>query len=554
MGEKEVEPSPGAVAHLGLLELNVGRVIVHLRRDLRDDWFPDVLNHSDSLTAEFICAKLEELQQDPLKGYEATKRVVRDVPKAGGALRYSLETTLVDRFVYQALVEELAGPLDALQSPHVFSHRVQFEDRKGFLKPPVPQWSLFRDAVRQNGLFSWVVEADLQNFFESINLVDLRETLLQGISKAEGNFREKARRRYAAEFLLQLLPKWCYAPTHGLPQNREASSVLANQYMRNVDEEMEMAYPKYFRYMDDIRICVESRDEARRALVTLTQSLRRIGLSLNSKKTKIYQPGSPEHSDLMAHEDKRMEDIDRMWASRSQATIVRSLSYLMDLAKELVAEEATDSKKFRFCVNRLRQLAQAEDLRVEIPRREELKKLVLAKIVEDAAVADQLCAFLRAVRLTPEECRNLELILLDKKKYLYEWQRYHIVLLLLDHEYSSPDLLDLCKQEIDAQEPDALIPRDINLVVLGKYGGKKMREEILKLYGKICQTHLEQRAGLIAVHEIPYNDGIAEYVAPNVPLAIRGMYREIRKHRGVYFMKKDKIHPSELIDVVSTYV
>jgi hypothetical protein len=101
---KAAESLETSVVYLGLLDLNVGRVISHLRRDLRDDWFPDVLNYSDSLTVEFIRSRLADLQQDPLKGYVATERVVRDIPKAGGALRYSLETTLIDRFVYQALV------------------------------------------------------------------------------------------------------------------------------------------------------------------------------------------------------------------------------------------------------------------------------------------------------------------------------------------------------------------------------------------------------------------------------------------------------------------
>ena len=161
-------------AYLGLLDLRVADVVRHLRRDLLDDWFPDVLNYSDSLTFEFIHSRLEELQKDPLKGYLATERVVRDIPKEAGALRYSLETTLVDRFVYQALIEELAIPLDKQLSTHVFSHRRQIGDRKEFFKPAVSQWTLFRDAIRENGRASWIVEADLQNFYESIKLDELR--------------------------------------------------------------------------------------------------------------------------------------------------------------------------------------------------------------------------------------------------------------------------------------------------------------------------------------------------------------------------------------------
>jgi len=552
--DTKAEPSTKAVAYLGLLELDVGRVISHLRRDLRDDWFPDVLNHSDSLTTEFIRSRLADLQRDPLKGYAPTTRVVRDVPKAGGALRYSLEINLVDRFVYQALVEEFARPLDALLSPHVFSHRCQFEDRREFFKPRVPQWSLFLDTVRTNGQVQWIVEADLQNFYESINLTDLRKMLLQGVSEAEGDFREKARRRYAAEMLLQLLPTWCYAETHGLPQNRDASSFLANQYMRIVDQAMAKEYPNYYRYMDDIRICVKSRNEARRALVTLTTELRSIGLSLNSKKTKIYSPGSPEHAEIMKPEDKRLEDINSMWRSRSQSIIAKSLDYLAELAREVVCEEATDSRKFRFCVHRLERLAQAEDLRIDIPHRDVLKKLVLEKIVEDASVADQLCAFLRAIGLTPEECRSLETLLLDKETYLYEWQRYHIVLLLLDQGYNSLELLGAC-EEVVARRLEAAIPLDLALIILGRYGDKILRRKIAELYHEVCLTHVDQRAGIIAVHELPYHEGVEKHVTPSVPTSMYGMYRELRRtYSGTYFLRRPKIPSSDLIDIVSAYV
>jgi hypothetical protein len=399
------------------------------------------------------------------------------------------------------------------------------------------------------------VEADLQNFYESISLAELRKTLFQGILEAEGDFREKARRRYAADMLLQLLPAWCYAPTHGLPQNRDASSFLANQYMRKVDQAMEREYPNYFRYMDDIRVCVESRDEARRALVALTRSLRSIGLSLNSKKTKIYEPSTQEHEELLLPDDKRMSDINSMWKSRSQATIARSLEYIAELTHEVVVEGATDSRKFRFCAHRLQRLAQAEDLEIEIPYRDALKDLILSRIVEDASGADQLCIFLRAIGLALDECRSLESVLLDGKTYLYEWQRYHILLLLLDQGYNSPELMHACEKAVEMYELETAIPLDLALVILGKYSGEDMRRKIAESFCKVCRTHVEQRAGIIAVHELPYGEGVEKHVAPSVPTSLSGTYREIRKTcAGSYFSKWPKIPSSDLIDIVSAYV
>jgi hypothetical protein len=542
-------------AHLGLLDVNAAHVLHHLRKDLKDDWFPDPLHYSDCLTIAFMKERLADLQNDSIKGFQATGCVVRDVPKKGGALRYSLETPIIDRFVYQALVEELARPLDALQSSRVFSHRYQSGDRKEFFKPAVPQWSLFKDAVRDRGSRSWVVEADLQNFYESITLSTLRTVLLEGIGAASGDFRDKSRMRYAAEMLLTLLPVWCYAPSHGLPQNRDASSFLANQYMRPVDLEMTHHNWEYFRYMDDIRICVGSRDEARRALVMLTTCLRKQGLSLNSKKTAIHAPDTDGHKAMFAPDDRRLRDVDNMWHSRSQETIARSLVHLAAVARELIDRNDTDSRTFRFCVNRLQQLAQVDNISIEIPERDPLKRMVLARLIEDASVSDSLCGFLKAVGLTELERFSLERDLLDEKTYLYEWQRYHIVSLLLDQGHSSPRFLSAAERSIGDSTGTASIPPDLALVVLGRHGTDVARHRIADNYAGVCRTHIEHRAGLIAIHELDYGDIVEPKVARHIPLSLRGTYRAVRaRSAGIYFAPRPTLPAATLIDVVSAYV
>jgi len=76
------------------------------------------------------------LQKDFLKGqllpqgegrrvnHEAEKQTLLDLPKANGTLRYSLEQSLVDRFVYQLIATELGLKLDAIISNRVLSHLV----------------------------------------------------------------------------------------------------------------------------------------------------------------------------------------------------------------------------------------------------------------------------------------------------------------------------------------------------------------------------------------------------------------------------------------------
>ncbi len=48
------------------------------------------------------------------------------------------------------------------------------------------------------------------------------------------------------------LRSWSYRSEFGLPQNRDASSFLANLTLLSVDEAMLSRGYKYYRYMDDI--------------------------------------------------------------------------------------------------------------------------------------------------------------------------------------------------------------------------------------------------------------------------------------------------------------
>jgi hypothetical protein len=258
---------------------------------------------------------------------------------------------------------------------------------------------------------------------------------------------------------------------------------------------------------------------------------------------------------MFAPQDRRFRDIDNMWNSRSRLTIGRSMAHLSDLARELIGRNETDTRLFRFCVNRLQRLADVSDVEIEVPEKEALKKLVMDRFVEDASAADFLCGFLRAVGLTEFERFSLERQLLDPSTYLYEWQRFHLVTLLLDQGHSSPRFHAAAEQSVTEKAESPMIPRDLALIVLARQGDNSWRERIAENFGDYCRNHIEQRSGLIAVHELGFNDAIKGQVSDLVPPALRGVYRTLNSDmRGTYVTRRPRIPASTLIDLISAYV
>ncbi|MEF2549733.1 RNA-directed DNA polymerase [Aurantimonas sp. E1-2-R+4] len=130
---------------------------------------------------------------------------------------------------------------------------------------------------------------------------------------------EKADIRVYVNTLFDCLKSWCYSDTAGLPQNRDASSFLANVYMLPVDRAMLAKGYNYFRYMDDIKIACVSEHDARKALKALSLELRNRGLSVNSGKTTIVSrdQGDDDISKYLDAGDTELQQIDSVWQTRS---------------------------------------------------------------------------------------------------------------------------------------------------------------------------------------------------------------------------------------------
>lgn len=157
--------------------------------------------------------------------------------------------------------------------------------------------ALWRQSTSMNA--SWVLELDIENFFDSIDRAQLREVL---------------QRRVRDGVILRLIGKWLnagvmeegvvYHPKTGTPQGGVISPLLANVFLHEVldlwfEQEVKPRLKgKAFliRYADDAVVVFELEADARRVLEVLPKRFGKYGLRLHPEKTRLVRFHRPQGS------------------------------------------------------------------------------------------------------------------------------------------------------------------------------------------------------------------------------------------------------------------
>src|SRR5438270_7934859 len=146
----------------------------------------------------------------------------------------------------------------------------------------------------------WILEVDIQKFFDTLNRAHLREFL---------------QRRVRDGVLLRLIGKWLHAgvleegtltiPDEGTPQGGVISPLLANIYLHYVLDVWfkEEVQPRLrgraflIRYADDFVIGFACEEDARRVLEVLPKRFGKFGLTLHPDKTRLVPFHKPSWQD-----------------------------------------------------------------------------------------------------------------------------------------------------------------------------------------------------------------------------------------------------------------
>lgn len=157
----------------------------------------------------------------------------------------------------------------------------------GFRPGTGPQEAL--DAVTEHSRagYRWVVDADIRNFFDTLDHQQLMTALQRRISDGE---------------MLRLIYRWLKAgylwegeyhdTDQGSPQGGVLSPLLANVYLHGFDRcqaTQRCFIGRLVRYADDFVIQCGTPEHAQRALVWAQEQLGKLGLQLHPEKTRVVE-------------------------------------------------------------------------------------------------------------------------------------------------------------------------------------------------------------------------------------------------------------------------
>lgn len=201
---------------------------------------------------KWLVEHVEVLRTEVLSEQYETSPVRKvEIPKAGGGTRTLGIPTAKDRLLQQAIHQELSQHYEPYFSESSYGFR---PDRSAH--QAVSQAAQYVSEGRE-----WVVDIDLEKFFDKIN----HDRLMQRLSKGIG---DKRLLRLINGFLKagMLAEGLMEQRTSGTPQGGPLSPLLSNIVLDELDKELEKRGHKFCRYADDCNIYVHSQRAGERVM------------------------------------------------------------------------------------------------------------------------------------------------------------------------------------------------------------------------------------------------------------------------------------------------
>jgi RNA-directed DNA polymerase len=234
-----------------------GRSVDDLKEQLQKDW--------------------PRIREQLLRGtYKPSPVRKVEIPKPGGGVRTLGIPTVMDRMIQQALSQALTPIFDPTFS----------EDSYGFRPGRSTQDAVLRAKEHIEAEYRWVVDLDLEAFFDTVN----HDVL---IARVKRRVRDKRVLRLIGNYLRAgMMEGGLMSPrTEGTPQGGPLSPLLSNILLDDLDKELERRGHRFVRYADDFQVYVKSEAAGARVMASLEGFLKeRLRLKVNRKKSAVGRP------------------------------------------------------------------------------------------------------------------------------------------------------------------------------------------------------------------------------------------------------------------------
>jgi Retron-type reverse transcriptase len=283
---------------------NIEKALVQVERNKGAAGIDDMA--SEDLRG-YIASNWQSLRKEILESSYSPRPVKRvEIPKTNGGRRKLGIPTVIDRMLQQAIAQWLQPKYEDMFSERSYGFRPGRSAHQA-----VVQAERYLQEQR-----TWVIEVDLENFFDKVN----HDRLMSQLSKQVSDKRTlKLIRSYLTSGIMEggvISPR-----SEGTPQGSPLSPLLSNIVLDELDKELEKRGHRFVRYADDISVYVGSRAAADRVKESIVGFMeKKLRLSINREKTKVVRP---EESVLLGFSFRMYKDRWILRVARKSAEAIK---------------------------------------------------------------------------------------------------------------------------------------------------------------------------------------------------------------------------------------
>lgn len=504
-------------ANINGIVLNLLQATRKLSFDCQDDWFHDPLSFVDLRNTDFLFNYFQAYFLG--ETFNPKTSEIFYLPKSSFTLRKSILLRYSDRLFYIALVDVLGASIEANLLPVVYSSRFNNSYNGGLIISGVEQWKKMMYQIQNySKKYQFIIEIDILNYFDNVDTDLLCDKLLT-ICKSKNE-------RLATIELRRAFTAFTNNSKTGLPQNNDASSLLATFYLNELDCYMIHQVPKYLRFMDDIKIFCNDEFEARKYLSLLEMKLRDLKLSLNGQKTKIInlRPKSEKDKEQIKIEYQNFFDLERTKLSvfsNSESYIIRNEAFhlaINSIMQRIDAGTVGEGKNESIVNQALGILKKSKTRGVSFEKNKIEINDVLLKLPELLKerpwLTFNIVYFITIIdhKLIPNSTWDELIEIVTSEKYnTYLWQCYHLWLLLAKHKIKNPKLSQFASKFLNSND-DFNRPVIAALMIYMGSIDENYRRIILDKYKNtdFIKGEFQKRIALITLRNFNTEDVCAE--------------------------------------------